>query len=230
MSEKQWYENMPRDDFEGKHVRAVMDSGAVVEGRLALWIGDRVVIFMVGSDEGITVLLSKDGSFRLTEGVKSLDLVWDERDWTRIDAKDVRHGDAVVVNGRLCTVDKAWPDDYRPQVVTDAPGRMLIDLSLVSFALRRKVKVPAKPGFYKDTLGRLWARSAKSADGGPWRHVDPDALDKPARNDKYMSILMPLTPVHFVDGEAEEHDGTGPFEGLVQHLMSKTPASDGRAA
>ena len=45
-----------------------------------------------------------------------------------------------------------------------------------------------------------------------------------------MSILMPLTPVHFVDGEAEEQDGSGPFEGLVQHLMSKTPASDGRAA
>lgn len=230
MSEKQWYEDLSRDDFEGKHVKAVMDSGAVVKGQLALWIGDRVAICFVGSDEGITVLFSKDGSFCLTEGVKSLDLVWDERDWYRIEVKDVRHGDAVVVNGRLCTVDKAWPGDYHPQVVTDAPGRMLIDLSLVSFALRRKVKVPAKPGFYKDTLGRLWARSAKSADGGPWWHVDPDALDKPARNDKYMSILMPLTPVHFVDGEAEEHDGTGPFEGLVQHLMSKTPASDGRAA
>ena len=230
MTEKQWYEDIPRDDFEGKHVKAVMDSGAVVKGQLALWIGDRVAICFVGSDEGITVLFSKDGSFCLTEGVKSLDLVWDERDWYRIEVKDVRHGDAVVVNGRLCTVDKAWPGDYHPQVVTDAPGRMLVDLSLVSFALRRKVKVPAKPGFYKDTLGRLWARSAKSADGGPWRHVDPDALNKPARSDKYMSILMPLTPVHFVDGEAEEQDGSGPFEGLVQHLMSKTPASDGRAA
>ena len=230
MSEKQWYEDLPRDEFEGKHVKAVMDSGAVVKGQLALWIGDRVAISFVGSDEGITVLFSKDGSFCLTEGVKSLDLVWDERDWYRIKVKDVRHGDAVVVNGRLCTVDLALADDYHPQVVTDAPFSMLIDLSLVSFALRRKVKVPANPGFYKDTLGRLWARSTKSADGGPWWQVDPDALDKPARSDKYMSILMPLTPVHFVDGEAEEQDGSGPFEGLVQHLMSKTPASDGRAA
>lgn len=204
MTEKQWYEDIPRDEYEGKHVRAVMDSGAVVEGRLALWIGDRVVIFMIGSDEGITVLLSKDGSFRLTEGVKSLDLVWDERDWTRIDAKDVRHGDAVVVNGRLCTVDKAWPGDYHPQVVTDAPGRMLIDLCLIPFALRRKVNVPAKPGFYKDTLGEFWARAAKSAGDGPWRSVEPDALDQPAKSDKYMANLMPLTPVHFVDGRAPE--------------------------
>ena len=202
MSEKQWYENMPRDDFEGKHVRAVMDSGAVVEGRLALWIGDRVVIFMVGSDEGITVLLSKDGSFRLTEGVERLDLVWDERDWYRIDTEDVLHGDAVVVNGRLCTVDKAWPGDYHPQVVTDTPGRMLIDLCLIPFALRRKVNVPAKPGFYKDTLGEFWARAAKSTDDGPWRSVEPDALDQPAKSDQYMSNLMPLTPVHFESGRA----------------------------
>ena len=202
MTEKQWYEDIPRDEYEGKHVKAVMDSGAVVEGRLALWIGDRVVIFMVGSDEGITVLLSKDGSFRLTEGVKSLDLVWDERDWDRIEVKDVRHGDAVVVNGRLCTVDKAWPDDYRPQVVTDAPGRMLIDLSLIHFALRNKVNIPVKPGFYKDTLGEFWARSAKSTGGGPWRSVEPDALDQPAKSDQYMSNLTPLTPVHFESGRA----------------------------
>lgn len=204
MSEKQWYEDVPRDDFEGKHVKAVMDSGAVVLGRLSLWIGDRVAICFFGSDEGITVLFSKDGSFCLTEGVKSVDLVWDERDWYRIDTEDVLHGDAVVVNGRLCTVDKAWPGDYHPQVVTDAPGRMLIDLCLIPFALRRKVNVPAEPGFYKDTLGEFWARSAKSTDDRPWRSVEPDAVDQPAKSDKYMANLMPLTPVHFVDGRAPE--------------------------
>ena len=79
---------------------------------------------------------------------------------------------------------------------------MLIDLCLIPFALRRKVNVPAKPGFYKDTLGRFWARSAKSTDGWPWQSVEPDALDKPAKSDKYMSILMPLTPVHFESGRA----------------------------
>lgn len=227
MSEKQWYEDLPREEIEGKHVRAVLSSGTVIEGRLEFGIGSLIT---VGSPSERNYILKAGVGWSLMEGVERLDLVWDERDWYRIDAKDVIHGDAVVVNGRLCTVDKAWPGDYHPQVVTDTPGRMLVDLGLIPFALRRKVNVPSKPGFYKDTLGRFWARSAKSADGGPWWHVDPDALDKPARSDKYMSILMPLTPVHFVDGEAEEHDGTGPFEGLVQHLMSKTPASDGRAA
>ena len=79
---------------------------------------------------------------------------------------------------------------------------MLIDLSLIPFALRRKVNVPAKPGFYKDTLGEFWARAAKSTDDGPWRSVEPDALDQPAKSDQYMSNLMPLTPVHFESGRA----------------------------
>ncbi|MCT6838294.1 MAG: hypothetical protein M3Z49_06030 [Bifidobacteriales bacterium] len=202
MTEKQWYEDIPRDEFEGKHVKAVMDSGAVVKGRLSLWIGDRVTICFVGSDEGITVLFSKDGSFRLTEGVKSLDLVWDERDWTRIEVKDLRDGDAVVANGVLYKVRAMGLQDEHPFVLADAPGRLSIDLRLVSCALRRKMKVPVKPGFYKDTLGEFWARAAKSTDDGTWRSVEPDALDQPAKSDKYMANLMPLTPVHFESGRA----------------------------
>lgn len=199
MGEKQWYEDLPREEIEGKHVRAVMDSGTVIEGRLAFW--GKWMVTAGSPIEGNYVLGgSEESRWELTERVECLDLVWDERDWDRIEVKDVRHGDAVVVNGRLCTVDKAWPGDYHPQVVTDAPGRMLIDLCLIPFALRRKVNVPAKPGFYKDTLGRFWARSAKSTDGWPWRSVEPDALDKPAKSDKYMANLMPLTPVHFESG------------------------------
>ena len=205
MSEKQWYEDLSRDDFEGKHVKAVMDSGAVVKGQLALWIGDRVAICFVGSDEGITVLFSKDGSFCLTEGVKSLDLVWDERDWERIDVRDVRHGDAVVVNGRLCTVDKAWPGDYHPQVVTDTPGRMLIDLSLISFALRRKaeVKVPMEPGYYRDRDGGFWKMWLYSDGHAVWQPMLVDIGDTCHMNSTLeMKRLMPLTPVHFESGRA----------------------------
>ena len=185
-------------------MKAVMDSGAVVKGRLSLWIGDRVTICFVGSDEGITVLFSKDGSFRLTEGIECLDLVWDERDWERIDVKDLRDGDAVVANGVLYKVRAMGLQDEHPFVLADAPGRLSIDLRLVSCALRRKMKVPVKPGFYKDTLGEFWARAAKSTDDGTWRSVEPDALDQPAKSDKYMANLMPLIPVHFVDGRAPE--------------------------
>lgn len=193
---------MPRDDFEGKHVRAVMDSGAVVEGRLALWIGDRVVIFLVGSDEGITVMLSKDGSYRLTEGVKSLDLVWDERDWERIDAKDLRDGDAVVANGRLYKVDVSWTHEDPQEVVTDTPSRMRIDLRLVSCALRRKVQVPVKPGYYRDQDGAFWKMWFYDKGDPVWQPVLVDIDTSHVYSSLEMERLMPLTPVHFESGRA----------------------------
>lgn len=203
MSEKQWYEDIPRDEFEGKHVRVVVDSGTVFEGRLELWDSKMVVVCMGSLSEGIPVLrAADDGLWKPLEGLKRLDLVWDERDWEQIDANGLRAGDAVVANGRLYKL--SWANVGPPQVVTDTPGHMLIDLSLVSCALRRKVNVPAEPGFYKDTLGEFWARAAKSTEGGTWRSVEPDALDQPAKSDKYMANLMPLTPVHFVDGRAPE--------------------------
>ena len=140
MSEKQWYEDMPSDDFEGKHVKAVMDSGAVVEGRLALWIGDRVVIFMVGSDEGITVLLSKDGSFSLTEGMKSLDLVWDERYWDRVGVDDIEAIDALVVAGKLYELVSHKPDCDLWQVrIPGEKHTASVPTAMISCALRRKV-------------------------------------------------------------------------------------------
>lgn len=212
MTEKQWYEDMPRDEIRDKHVRVTCEEGAIFEGRLKpdgpyAALGFKPFVGLKGRSsayfEGFHVLeRGSDDSWHPLIGITSVDLVWDERNWERIEVKDARHGDAVVVNGQLCTVDKTWPGDYHPQVVTDAPGRMLIDLCLIPFALRRKVNVPAKPGFYKDTLGEFWARAAKSTDDGPWRSVEPDALDQPAKSDKYMANLMPLTPVHFESGRA----------------------------
>lgn len=205
MSEKQWYEDMPRDEFEGKHVRAVVDSGTVIEGRLELWDSRLVVVCMGSLGDGIYVLKSIDDCWYLMGGIKSLDLVWDERDWTRIDAKDVIHGDAVVVNGRLCTVDKAWPDDYHPQVVTDAPGRMLVDLSLISFPLRRKaeVKVPMEPGYYRDRDGGFWKMWLYSEGHAVWQPMLVDIGDTCHMNSTLeMKRLMPLTPVHFESGRA----------------------------
>ena len=197
----EWYSNLKPEEIKGKHVRAVLSSGTVVEGCLEYW--DNGLASIGSLSEGNYVLRgSEKKCWKLTAGVKRLDLVWDERDWKRIDAEDLCAGDAVVANGRLYKV--SWAHVGPPQVVTDTPGRMLIDLRLVSCALRRKVNVPAKPGFYKDTLGEFWARAAKSMDDGPWRSVEPDALDQPAKSDKYMANLMPLTPVHFVDGRAPE--------------------------
>lgn len=198
MSEKQWYEDLPREEIEGKHVRAVLSSGTVIEGRLEFGIGSLIT---VGSPIERNYVLKAGAGWSLMEGVERLDLVWDERDWERIDVRDVRHGDAVVVNGRLCTVDKAWPGDYHPQVVTDAPFSMLIDLCLVPFALRYKAKTPTKPGYYRDREGVYWLRPA-DVSKNPWYSVNWSSVDPPVMSDEAMASRMPLTPVHFESGRA----------------------------
>ena len=213
----EWYSGMHYDEMDGKHVRVTLEDGTVMEGRLVYDQSDESV--RLGStqlsipwDDRTTSKIPcpavlVDGEWEdwhPLKGIKSLALVWDERDWERIEVKNVRHGDAVVVNGRLCTVDKAWPDDYHPQVVTVAPSRMRIDLCLVSCALRRKAKVPVKPGFYKDRTGAYWVRSFILDIDKPWRAVDSYAFDSPVRSEEEMLTLMPLTPVHFVDGRAPE--------------------------
>lgn len=203
MTEKQWYEDVPCDEFEGKHVRDVVDSGTVFEGRLELWDSRMVVVCMGSLGDGIYVLKSINDCWYLMGGIKSLDLVWDERDWERIDAKDLRDGDAVVANGQLYKVDVSWVHEDPPQVVTDTPGRMRIDLRLVSCALRRKVKVPSKYGYYRDRDGFFWARTMRG-DKKPWHPINQYSMDTPAMSDEAMAFLMPLTPVHFVDGRAPE--------------------------
>ena len=205
MSEKPWYEGIARDEIEGKHVRAVMDSGTVIEGRLAFW--GKWMVTAGSPIEGNYVLGgSEESRWELTERVECLDLVWDERDWDRIDVRDLRDGDAVVANGRLYKVDVSWVHEDPPQVVTDTPSRMRIDLCLVSCALRRKTKVhiPAKAGFYKDRTGSYWVRAWMPGHDKPWRAVDPYAFDFPVRSEDEMFSRMPLTPVHFVGGRAPE--------------------------
>ena len=203
MSEKQWYEDMPVEEFAGKHVRAVMDSGTVIEGCLKYW--DSGLVTIGSPSEGNYILGgSGENRWKLTGNVERLDLVWDERDWDRIDVKDLRDGDAVVANGRLYKVDVSWVHEDPPQVVTDTPSRMRIDLCLVSCALRRKVKVPAKAGFYKDRTGSYLVRAWMPGHDKPWRAVDSYAFDFPVRSEDEMFSRVPLTPVHFVDGRAPE--------------------------
>ena len=217
----EWYSHLKAEDLSSRHVRVTIEDGSVLEGRLSISndeeqgkkgmsLGSTVLSTQWNERSysvfpGTVVLVQKDdGCWHSLDGIRSIDVVWDERDWDRIDVKDLRDGDAVVANGRLYKVDVSWVHEDPPQVVTDTPSRMRIDLCLVSCALRRKVKVPAKPGYYKDMLGEFWARAAKPTGDGPWRSVEPDALDQPAKSDKYMANLMPLTPVHFVDGRAPE--------------------------
>lgn len=206
MTEKQWYEDIPRNEMADKHVRAVMDSGTVVEGCLKYWNSRLVTVYMGSMVEGIYVLVSIDHRWQLMKGVKRLDLVWDEREWDRIKLSDAGDGDVLVVRGELYPITEAHfvDDPVVPVWWSVASDSYIVAPDMVSCALRRKAKVPVKPGFYKDRTGAYWVRSFILDIDKPWRAVDSYAFDSPVRSEEEMLTLMPLTPVHFVDGRAPE--------------------------
>ena len=217
----EWYNDLKSEDFGGKHVVVTLDDGMTISGALSDTYGltakkendtCSAYIFMAETVPVITgrytspkclaiLVCMEDNRWRPVDGITSVDLVWDERDWTRIDAEDLHDGDAVVSNGRLYQVDVSWVHETPPQVVTDTPSRMRIDLCLVSCALRRKVKVPVEPGYYKDRDGHHWARPVCASDKR-WYPVDWFARDTPVMSDEAMASRMPLTPVHFESGRA----------------------------
>ncbi len=215
--ETSWYSHLRPGEFDDKHVCATLADGTVLEGRLVYDQSDESV--RLGStqlsipwDDGSTSIVpcpevlwcSEDEQWHPLKGIESLDLVWDERDWERIDARNLRCGDAVVANGVLYKVRAmGLQDEHHPFVLADAPGRLSIDLRLVSCALRHRVQVPVKPGFYRDRNGCHWERPVVASDK-PWYPVDWFARDTPEMSNKDMESRMPLTPVHFVDGRAPE--------------------------
>ncbi|QIG78210.1 hypothetical protein BIBE0010001c01_00024 [Bifidobacterium phage BigBern1] len=186
----EWYNDLKSEDFGGKHVVVTLDDGTTISGALSDTYGltakkendtCSAYIFMAETVPVITgrytspkclavLVCMEDDRWRPLDGITSVDLVWDERDWKQIDAEDLRAGDAVVANGKLYKVSEVLPGSFYSQVLTDTPLGQCIPMYLVSCALRRKV------------------------------------------------------------GAAEEHESSGPFESLVQYLIPKIPASDGRAA
>ena len=211
----EWYSDLEHDAFAGKHVRVVFDDGTVMDGRLAydqssgyvrmgspdltlkrpdgvIYSGGCIEVFVCGEDE----------RWHHLDGIKSVDLMWDERDWKQIEDQPLRHGDAVVANGRLYKVSAIMPGEYYSQILTDTPLGQCIPMYLVSCALRRKGALPAASGYYEDKGGLHWVRAAGDKEDKPWRMVEPYAAMIPAMSCDEMLDRVPLTPVHFESGRA----------------------------
>lgn len=212
----EWYSDLEHDAFASKHVRVVFDDGTVMDGRLAYDQSSGYVRMgspdltlkrpdgVIYSGGCIEVLVcGEDERWHLLEGIKSLDLVWDERDWKLIEDQPLRHGDAVVVNGTLYKVSAIMPGEYYSQIFTDTPTGQCIPMYLVSCALRRKGAIPAASGYYEDKGGLHWVRAAGDKEDKPWRMVEPYAAMIPSMSCDEMLDRVPLTPVHFESGKAE---------------------------
>ena len=211
-----WYSHLKPGEIDGKHVRVTLDDGTVIDGRLVYDQSDESV--RLGStqlsatwDDGSTTTVpcpevlwySEDEQWHPLDGIKSLNLVWDERDWKQIEDQPLRHGDAVVANGRLYKVSAIMPGEYYSQILTDTPLGQCIPMYLVSCALRRKGAIPTASGYYEDKGGLHWVRAAGDKEDKPWRMVEPYAAMIPPMSCDEMLDRVPLTPVHFESGKAE---------------------------
>lgn len=152
MSEE-WYSRLNAEEINGKHVRVHIDDGTVVESYLVyddqggcVRLGDSVLPLPWESKShkvfpSPAVLTYEDDECLYSlQGVESISLVWDERDWDRIGLDDIEAIDALVVAGRLYELVSHKPDCDLWQVrVPGEKHTASVSTAMISCALRRKV-------------------------------------------------------------------------------------------
>lgn len=195
MSDKEWYTNLSRYELEGKHVHVLFSDGTM-EGSLNL-LGQ---IVYWNSDAGLKHVQildwNKDRTWTRATGVESVSMVWDERDWEQIDLENAGKDDVVVINGGLYLITdvRTVEDDSKPFLWIIGSNGCAVTYDMVSCALHSKHDFPTESGFYqsksKETL-------YLSNDGGWWWFSEGWLFSM----NQSPADLLPLTPVHFVDGK-----------------------------
>lgn len=150
----EWYENLRNDEFFGKHVRVTLVNGMIVEGSIAssevfvqnhmyyfvkmnaapfaVWFGNK--LNEACRDIIILSECSEDGLWKPCNGVKTVDLIWDEREHEKIPVDQVKTGDWIILEGRKYLVTQV----VGSTIVASAGTYLEVDKSMISTALRRR--------------------------------------------------------------------------------------------
>lgn len=199
MSDKEWFSGLTFDDVIGKHVRIEMKDHSIIEGRLNSENGA-----VVTCDGGLVVFepsMSVFFPYQLNAKIESTSLLWDERDWEQIPFEDADEGDTLVigeskneifeVHGKKST-DRWWTinNDENSCITPD----------MVSYVLRKKLKLPTEPGYYRGADGTLLTLIDSSKEH--WMYISGGSLMAGTNlNNEDVEKYLPLTPVHFVEGK-----------------------------
>ena len=198
MSDREWYEGLPGDDFFGKHLQVHMTNGVIYTGPV---LADDCLVAMnlCGESRSILERESATSEWCKSPSVVSVSLLWDERDWEQIRTEDISKADAIVVNGRLIRVKGLFtPNRFLPIEGSSVP------FEHVSYALRHRSKLPTELGTYRGADGALLIRLKAVFEEEKWMYISRDFSDDDAYvGDEVARKYLPLTPVHFVDGRAE---------------------------
>ncbi|WLT10245.1 hypothetical protein [Bifidobacterium asteroides] len=164
MSNK-WYSHLKYQDFGNQHVLATFFDGTIVAGSVCydsidedqcsaytkgectgfVCMATNINVVQGGSLSHMPAYMpilvcAEDGQWHPVTGVKSIDLVWDERDWDRIGLDDIESIDALVVSGRIYELVSHKPDCGLWQLrVPGEKHTARVSTAMISCALRRKV-------------------------------------------------------------------------------------------
>lgn len=189
MTKIPWYEPLTGEELANKHVHVTFSNGTMdgrlnSQGAIDYWAEGHSVKY-------VQILKQNDiGDWYAVEGVESVALVWDEREWKQIDVKDVKENDAIVANGRLLHIKEGGPN----MLFVKEP-ETAIPPSIVSQALRY-TPMPKKQGFYESESEDVFYLTN---DNEWWMIEDDDVahLSLPPTD------FLPLIPIHFELGEAD---------------------------
>lgn len=197
MSDKEWFSGLTFDDVIGKHVRIEMKDRSIIKGRLNSKNG--AVVVDDGDLEVFEPSMTVFSPYQLNSNIESISLVWDERDWEQIPKEDANKANAVVFDGRLLCVTGVDGEYF---LVDDFEHS--IPFYSVSHVLRYRYEFPSEPGAYRSNNGDLVFHVQDKLI--PWIIVKKDYTDslcvinEPTEKFK-LYRLLPLIPVHFVDGK-----------------------------
>lgn len=154
----EWYDDLDYKDFDGEHVRVTFDDGTILLGAATYSHYDMSVAtntnvkdvevctgYMMiahafdgvagSTTEGTNIAIlqyMEDKRWRPLQGIKSVDLVWDEREYDKIPVDQVRTGDWIVLEGRKYLVTQI----VGSTIVASAGTYMEVDRSMISTVLR----------------------------------------------------------------------------------------------
>lgn len=159
----EWYNDLDYRDFDGKHVLVTLDDGTTISGAITydtyhLQIATDTAIKDMEACTGyirmatkmpvikgsytdrdhIAILVSmEDDRWRPLDGIKSVDLIWDERKYEKIPVDQVKAGDWIILEGHKYLVTQI----VGSTIVASAGTYMEVDKSMISTVLRyRKSK------------------------------------------------------------------------------------------
>lgn len=156
----EWYTDLYYKDFKGKHVLVTYDDGTAIMGAVTYGvletresgreISDCYVRLMPAfagiedehtDDTSIAVLVCmEDDRWWPLDGIKSVDLIWDEKEYEQIPVDQIKAFDYVVFNGHIFQVVQAM-QPFVSIAVDSIVMYARLDKSMISTALRRRSSI-----------------------------------------------------------------------------------------